>query len=497
MFVFLRTVIFGAFIVVLGEGLGAYAQSLTPDPDLSTLSDSFPGALPSPTVAPPSATVTPSTSPVSAFLPPSGAGQPISPFVAKTETPKTGVDWFGLTKDSVRFLVVMQAFRCATEQGTRQAFSTPFFKGWFTAVGNMHGFADGDPFMVNYIGHPMQGAVSGAIWSNNDRAYKDVYFSSDKRYWKEKLRGAAFAYVYSVQFEIGPISEASLGNVQSYYPAQGFVDHVVTPVVGTGWSIGEDVIDRYLIVPIEMRSTGRWPKIFARSFLNPARTFANMMSADYPWYRNNRPGVTAYESASYYNTPAIQKPNPPPGVAPFEFHAVAIAKTYMGANSLGSCIGGGAGVGIRLADEWQLVTDVNGCKMTNLATNFSGDSLTYQIGPRWVSQRSQRLIPHAQFLVGGNKITQEYLDPEKKRLWDLAKAGKHFFPPPYSAFAVSWDSNAVALTTGAGVDWKFNNALMLRTALDYQRTWNGNINDISYRNSLQLTSGIVLNMGTW
>ena len=46
-------------------------------------------------------------------------------------------------------------------------------------------------------------------------------------------------------------------------------------------------------------------------------------------------------------------------------------------------------------------------------------------------------------------------------------------------------------------DWKFNDALMLHTALDYQHTWNRNIKDTNYRDSLQLTSGLVLNMGNW
>src|SRR5262249_23252742 len=157
-------------------------------------------------------------------------------------------------------------------------------------------------------------------------------------------------------------------------------DHVVTPVVGTGWAIGEDVIDNYLIRHIEENVDGRIWKILARSLLNPAHSFANLMSAKYPWYRTNRPVPTEYQSAKYFKPAPVQKPDPPPGVAPFEFHADAVLKTYMGANSLGSCMGGGAGVGFRLAKEWQLVTDINGCKMTNLPVNVSGDSLTYQIG---------------------------------------------------------------------------------------------------------------------
>ena len=76
-------------------------------------------------------------------------------------------------------------------------------------------------------------------------------FGRNRRYWKEKMRGMAFAYVYSVQFEIGPISEASIGHIQSFYPQLGFVDHVITPTVGTGWAIAEDAMDRMVIQRLE------------------------------------------------------------------------------------------------------------------------------------------------------------------------------------------------------------------------------------------------------
>lgn len=431
------------------------------------------------------------------------SGDLYEPVVANPAPPPP-VNWVGLTKDSLNFLVIMHGFRCGTEPGTRDAFGVnSFFPGYIHAVENLHGWNDGDPFYVNYIGHPMQGAVSSAIWANNDRAYKYVYFGSDKDYWKEKLRGGAFAYFYSVQFEIGPMSEASIGNLQSYYPAFGFVDHVVTPTVGTGWAIGEDVIDRYLVRRIEDDTDNRVLKLLARGVLNPARSFANVLGGRYPWYRSNRPPVSsAYSSAYYRPNPVPKKASPPPGVAPFEFTATPVVKTYLGSSSLGSCVGGGAGVALRLAKDWQIATDVNGCKMTNLPVNTSGDSLTYVVGPRWSSQISPRWAMHTQVLVGGTKVTQELIDPEKKKEWQtladqLAEKGVDLWPPPYSHFAKSWDTNAFAVVTGGGVEVKFSNALALRTSLDYSHTWNRDINGINYRSSLQLSSGLVLKMGTW
>jgi hypothetical protein len=73
----------------------------------------------------------------------------------------------------------------------------PFFKGWIQSAGNLHGWADGDKFYVNYVGHSMQGAVSGLIWAHNDRDYRMAGFGRNSYYWKSRLRAAAFTYLYS------------------------------------------------------------------------------------------------------------------------------------------------------------------------------------------------------------------------------------------------------------------------------------------------------------
>ena len=243
----------------------------------------------------------------------------------------------------------------------------------------------------------------------------------------------------------------------------------------------------------------------ARSLLNPAHAFANLIGGRYPWYRTNRPSPSTSDSATYFSSPLVQKSDPPAGVAPFEFHALAVFKIYVGTDSRGSCVGGGAGVGFRIANEWQIVAEVNGCSMTALPvmpsfgsySQVSGDSLTYVVGPRWSNQRSQRWGMHAQLLVGGTKITQEHLDPEKKRLSDRDVQTNNTWPPPYIEFARAWDNNAFAVVAGTGVERKLNRALVLRVALGYSHTWNRNLNDINYRNSIQFSSGLVLNIGTW
>jgi hypothetical protein len=240
--------------------------------------------------------------------------------------PPRGVDWPQLFVSSFNFLALQHAFRCLKEQGTRDGFGGSFVGGYGAALGNMHGWSDGDPFLVNYVGHPMEGAVAAFIWQHNDRAYSDVVFGKSARYWKGKLRGAAFSYVYSLQFEIGPLSEASLGNIQSSYPAQGFVDHIVTPVVGLGWTIAEDSLDKYVIRTIEGHTRNPYARALVRG-LNPARSFANMLEGRFPWDRDDRPSpFRAYpeelaSAAEMVRDSKEVEVHPPPGVAPFELTA--------------------------------------------------------------------------------------------------------------------------------------------------------------------------------
>src|SRR5262249_36407961 len=91
------------------------------------------------------------------------------------ETTKQSGGWHALFVQSFAFLSFEHAFRYATEEQTRQNLSGPFFQGYVNSVGSLHGWSDGDPFIVNYVGHPMQGAVSGYIWTHNDLAYRDIH----------------------------------------------------------------------------------------------------------------------------------------------------------------------------------------------------------------------------------------------------------------------------------------------------------------------------------
>ncbi len=211
--------------------------------------------------------------------------------VQPTESNK--FQWKPAFSQAMTFLWIEHSFRLLTEPGTRADLKGPFFKDWLTAVRNTRGWRDGDPFLVNYIGHPMQGAVAGYIFVHNDPQSIHKEFELNKSYFKSRLKAMLFSTVYSTQFELGPLSEASLGNVglrpspASKHPS-AFVDIIVTPTLGAVWMMGEDALDKHVIKWVEDHTENRVVRILARSFLNPSRCMANFLRGRWVWYRDGR-----------------------------------------------------------------------------------------------------------------------------------------------------------------------------------------------------------------
>jgi hypothetical protein len=420
-----------------------------------------------------------------------------SPFSGPVAQPaggkEPGVQWKPLFAQSFRFLMFEHAYRYATEEGTRHP-GRPFFQGYLDAVGSLHGWADGDPFYVNYVGHPMQGAVAGYFWTFNDTRYQFVEFGRNRDYWKSRLRAGAFAWAYSEQMEIGPISEASIGNIQAEFPQWGFVDHVVTPAIGLGWMIAEDALDRYAVRYIESRTRNRYVRILVRGASNPSRSFANVLAGKLPWDRprDHDPGLAYVQTRKA--TPAVSARPDRSTVSPFEFTANA----YMYAASSGLCAGGGATAALRIAATWQVVLDVDGCKMAGLEKNLSGDSLIYMTGLRWTPKEFGPFVPFGQFLFGGNKLTQELMYPDKEQQL-LAQAALDGQPlPNHSEYTHQFEADGFAIAGGLGVDLRFNRALAFRLMeVDYTRSWARNLVGFAAPNGAQLKLGLVVNTGKW
>jgi hypothetical protein len=203
-----------------------------------------------------------------------------------------GFRWGGAVRQSMFFLGVMHGLRLAFDPPSRAGLRGPFFKDYFNTVERLHGWGDGNPFGVNYIGHAMQGAISGYIQIQNDPKGNQE-LSMGKKYWSSRLKAMGWAALFSAQFELGPISEASLGNIglksrrQAKNP-MAWVDLVVTPTVGTAWLVGEDILDHYLVRRVENNSSNRLVRALARSLFNPSRSLSNMLRLKVPWHRDNR-----------------------------------------------------------------------------------------------------------------------------------------------------------------------------------------------------------------
>src|SRR5947209_112802 len=117
--------------------------------------------------------------------------RPVEPVVGGGGVNTPTVEWFKMGQTSLRFLGIMHGFRLLTEPGTREGGFT-LGKGYYQSVTNLHGWADGDPFYVNYVGHPMMGAAANRVFTQNDPRYNTAEFGKSREYWKSRLRGAAF-----------------------------------------------------------------------------------------------------------------------------------------------------------------------------------------------------------------------------------------------------------------------------------------------------------------
>jgi hypothetical protein len=216
---------------------------------------------------------------------------PVDPS-AKPEKEK--FHWGPAMRESLLFLGIQHAMRLQQEKTTRQL-GGPFFRDWARSVKQLRGWRDGDIPFINYVAHPMQGSLTGRVFVNNSDNAKRQEFGMSSGYWKSRAKALLWSAAWSTQFEIGPISEASIGNVgfprKDGSRSTGYVDYVITPAVGTGVLVGEDAIDKYILKGwIEKKAGGKLTtrvKVF-RSLFTPTTSFANLLRGKYPWKRDDR-----------------------------------------------------------------------------------------------------------------------------------------------------------------------------------------------------------------
>ena len=197
-------------------------------------------------------------------------------------------------------------WRVAFDPGLRYNIAhKPFWHDYAASFSgyDMSHWGDGDDFVVNDIGHPLEGAVFGRTFLQNSPR-SQVIIGKNRQYWISRLKAMAWATAWSTQLELGPISETSIGNQGgfTYVPGcgvwlsclnnheyhkppttnTGWTDFVVTPTIGTLWIIGEDTIDKYIVMPIAINHRILGGRIL-RSALEPSRSFAALFSGKYPW----------------------------------------------------------------------------------------------------------------------------------------------------------------------------------------------------------------------
>ena len=194
--------------------------------------------------------------------------------------------WLTAIKQSLLFLGVQHGY-AMTQPKTRRDLKGPFFKDYVRSVKSLHGWNDGGRFFTNYVAHPMQGSLFGFIQIQNDPKGINLSFDNSNAYWRSRLKALAWSAAWSTQFEIGPVSQASIGNV-GLHGKQTYVDLVVTPIGGFGWIVLEDFVDKNIIHMIERRSSRNfYIKIASRTFLNPSRSAANLLRFKKPWHRDS------------------------------------------------------------------------------------------------------------------------------------------------------------------------------------------------------------------
>jgi hypothetical protein len=202
-----------------------------------------------------------------------------------------GEQWRPAILQALGFTIGQNAYRYATEEKTRKAITLETWHRYWLAVTGLHTWSDGGKTWTVYVAHPAQGAVFVDIWTEHDPHGVLVPFGSSHAYWISRWKALWWNAAWELQWKFGPFSEASIGNVGLIPGKLGANTIVSTVTIGTGLSIGEDMMDRYVIAKLEKKTQNRAGRALLRTWLNPDRSFANLLRWKHPWYRDTRPSL--------------------------------------------------------------------------------------------------------------------------------------------------------------------------------------------------------------
>jgi hypothetical protein len=233
-----------------------------------------------------------------------------------THAPECRVHWKPLLISSAVFLTWQNAANVYSSYWYR--YETTHGVWWDRYVDSVLQYqytvwSDGNPFLDDYVGHPLMGAITNSLWIQNDPRGMTLAFSNTRPYWVSRLRAMAFSTVYSVQWKLGPFGESGIGHQGDHLAYDqngtlrnqtGMVSMVTTPIGGTLWTVAEDLLDRSVITRLEQRSRNPF-LLVTYQFLNPGRGTGNMLRFRPPWFRDSR----TVKANSFWSDPS---PEPSP-----------------------------------------------------------------------------------------------------------------------------------------------------------------------------------------
>ena len=242
-------------------------------------------------------------------------------------------EWRGLIWQSVEFNITENVFRTSEDYVMRDLLAhKPFWHDYLASMKqwNMRRWSDGDDFLVDDVGHPIQGAVSAYIEIQNSP--KDARIEwGDPGYWRSRSKGFLWATVFSTHEKISPAGEAGVGNDggftygnQCHYTCNstnfgpgtpdtkytnntGWTDFVITPTIGMLWVVAEDFLDKDVSDRLRRKYPDKlWPRI-VRGGLNPSRSYANMLRWQNPWYRDYEQPAPEGDRVHFFRSEEVEQ----------------------------------------------------------------------------------------------------------------------------------------------------------------------------------------------